>query len=246
LAAIRAANPASWVSDAYLARQAASPELSDAEFLQLHGCVWAAGTDTFIPMDRWRALGDGTPLERSQPVFVMVDGSYRYDTTAVAWARRADDGRIDVACHVFSARHDAPHHTLCPGGRISLADVEEFVLGVRCREVAFDPRFMARSAEILAEAMPSVPVLELEPQSGAMYDALAFFHRAVADGLVRHSGDPVVAAHVSACQGEQVERGWRVSKRNHTRPIDAVIAMAGAVWRAGQPDTPFVPLVAWA
>lgn len=244
--AIKQANPASWITSDYLTRQAANPELSDAEFLQLHGCVWAAGQETFISLDDWRRLGDGDPLEVSEPVAVMIDGSYRYDTTAVAWARVADDGRVDVACHVFSARVDAPHHTLCPGGRISLADVEGFVLGVNCREVAFDPRFMARSAEIISDAMPSVPVVELEPQSGAMYDALAFFHRGVAEGTIRHAGDPVVAAHVAACQGEQVERGWRVTKRNHTRPIDAVIAMAGAVWRASEAVPSVEPMVVFA
>jgi len=232
LAAIRAANPASWVTDEYLARQAASPELSDAEFLQLHGCVWASGEGTFIDMDDWRRLGDGAPLPAGEPCRVMIDGSYRYDTTAVAWAALADDGRIDVGCHVFSARHDAPHHTLCPGGRISLEDVEGFVVGTGAREVAFDPRFMARSAELIADAMPAAAVFPLEPQSTHMYDALAFFHRAVSEGVIRHSGDPVIAAHVAACQGEQVERGWRVTKRNQTRPIDAVIAMAGAAWRA--------------
>ena len=230
--AIRRANPATFVSDEFLRQQIANPALSDAEFLQLHGCVWAAGEETFIDPDTWRDLGDGGPLDMREPCHLMIDGSYRYDTTAVAWARRSPDGRIDVGCHVFSARHDAPHHTLCPGGKISLGDVEAFVQRSGAQEIIFDPRFMARSAEIIADALPSVPVIEIEPQSAAMYDALAFFHRAVAEGLVRHNGDPVVAAHIAACRGEQVERGWRVTKRTHSRPIDAVIAIAGAVWRA--------------
>ncbi|WP_197708220.1 terminase TerL endonuclease subunit, partial [Escherichia coli] len=65
-------------------------------------------------------------------------------------------------------------------------------------------------------------------------DALAAFERAVADGRVRHRGDQAIAAHVAACKATQDERGWIVHKRRHSRPIDAVPAMAMAVWRASR------------
>ena len=123
-AAIRSANPASWVTDEYLVRQISSPELSDSAFLQLHGCVWAAGRGTYIALEDWRSLGDGEPIAEGSPLYVMIDGSYRYDTTVVSWSTPAADGRIDTHAHVFSARHDAPHHTLCPGGEIDFGAVE--------------------------------------------------------------------------------------------------------------------------
>jgi phage terminase large subunit-like protein len=69
-----------------------------------------------------------------------------------------------------------------------------------------------------------------------MRDAIATFHRGVAEGIVRHRGDEAIAAHVSACKAEQDERGWVVSKRKHSKPIDAVPAMAMAYWRATQPQ----------
>jgi Phage Terminase len=40
--AMKLANPASWIGKTYLRRQAENPELTDAQVLQLHGCVWAA------------------------------------------------------------------------------------------------------------------------------------------------------------------------------------------------------------
>lgn len=243
-AAIRAANPASWVTDDYLRRQMASPELSDAAFLQLHGCVWAAGQGTYISPDDWRALGDGLPLDPARPLYVMIDGSYRFDTTAVAWASPDPDGRIDTGAHVFSARPEAPHHTLCPGGQIDFAQVEQHVIGLgpRVREVSFDPRFMARSAEIIADGLPGAAVFPIEPGSKHMNDAVAFLQRAVIDRVVRHQADPVLAAHIAAAVVKDTPRGPALDKRIASRPIDATVATAGAVWRAGQAeaDVPFV------
>lgn len=233
-AAIRAANPAGWVSDEYLERQMASPELSDSAFLQLHGCVWAAGQGTFINLEDWRALGDGSAIEPGRDLFVMIDGSYSYDTTAVSWASVADDGRVDVDTHVFSARHDAPHHTLCPGGEIDFAQVEDFViaLGGRVREVACDPRYMVQSAQRIAQGLPGAPVFFLEPQSAHMNDAVASFRKGVVDKTWRHRRDPVVAAHVQACIVKDTPRGPVLDKRLASRPIDAVVSMCGATWRA--------------
>jgi hypothetical protein len=46
--AMKLANPASWITEAFLRRQASDPELTDAEVLQLHGCVWAASESTWV------------------------------------------------------------------------------------------------------------------------------------------------------------------------------------------------------
>lgn len=240
LAAIRAANPASWVTDDYLARQAASPELSDAEFLQLHGCVWAAGSGTFIDLDAWRALGDGEPIPAGRPLHVMIDGSYRYDTTVVSWASPADDGRVDVDCHVFSARYDAPHHTLCPGGEIDFEAVEDLVigLGADAREIAFDPRYLLQSAQRIARALPRARVFPIEPQSAHMHDAVSSMRKGVVEGIWRHRNDPVVGAHVQACVVKETPRGPVLDKRLSSRPIDAVVAMCGAGWRATSAPAP--------
>jgi len=62
LDAIKAANPASWVTRERLAELAASPLLTDGRFLQLHGCVWATSESGFLELEPWRAL----ELERAE------------------------------------------------------------------------------------------------------------------------------------------------------------------------------------
>jgi phage terminase large subunit-like protein len=238
VAAVKAANPASWVSEDYLRRQAENPELTDAEFLQLHACVWAAATDTYIAVDDWRALGDGGPIAEGREVYLGLDGSRTHDTTVVAWASPAEDGRIDVDARIFSVRRDAPHHVLHEGGRIDYDHVEEFIVerfgAHRVIEAAYDPRYLDRSADILETRLPEAAIFDVQPGSNHYRDALAAFERAVADGRVRHRGDPQIAAHIAACKATQDERGWIVHKRRHSRPIDAVPAMALAVWRASR------------
>lgn len=244
---IKLANPASWVTVPFLEAKAADPALSDAEFLQLHACVWAEGDDVYIRRDDWAELADPAAknpfdlIEEGRIVALGADGSRSHDTTVVAWASPADDGRVDVDARVFSVRRDAPHHELHEGGRIDYERVEDFMLerfdDYRVEEAAYDPRYLERSADILTARLDDDVLAAVEPSSRHMRDALSAFHRGVIDGRARHRGDPVLAAHIAACKGALDEKGWIVRKRDHARPIDAVIAMALAYWRAELMDS---------
>jgi phage terminase large subunit-like protein len=168
-------------------------------------------------------------------VWVGADGSRSYDTTAVAWAAKAADGRIDVECRVFSVRDDVPHHVLHGGGTIDFGDVEAFLLELASRywmrEVRFDPRFLERSMEVLAARLPSSAVAPVEPYTNAHRQALAALERAVLDGTLRHSGDAAVSQQVLAAAADRFDNGdlRRLRKLDRTRPIDAAIALSLAV-----------------
>jgi phage terminase large subunit-like protein len=242
--AAKAANPASWITAEYLADQAEDPEIEPADFLQLHCGIWAAGGGTFIPREVWARGATGLVPEDGSDVAMGIDGSYSHDCTVVAWAAPQSDGRVRVACRIFAAKPDAPHHEL-HDGKIRYARVEEFILDdvfgrFRVSEAAFDPRFLLRSAEIIEDRLPEAKIAPVEPQSRAMRDALACLHRLAHDGLIDHDGDPMVAAHFAGAVGKQDDRGWVLSKARQTKRIDAVVAIALAVWRAveagGQAD----------
>jgi phage terminase large subunit-like protein len=60
----------------------------------------------------------------------------------------------------------------------------------------------------------------------------------VTEGRLRHCRDPVLRAHLANCVVDRRDEGSeirRVRKADPSRPIDAVIAMALAVWRAVHP-----------
>jgi len=237
VAAMKLANPASWITEAYLERQAADPSLSVAQVLQLHGCVWASSDDAFVTLERWRELGDPVAgvIEPGASVCIGFDGSRTYDTTVAAWASLMPDGRIAVKSHVWSTRREAPHHEHVPG-EIDFARFERYVerdlFGrFTVLEGAYDPRYLVRSVQLLRDRLPGSRIAEVEPMSRLMRDALATFYQLVVDGRIVHDGDPVLAAHVAAARAEQDEKGWIVRKRHQARPIDALIAVVLAVWR---------------
>lgn len=238
--AVRQANPASFVSDDYLRKQIAAPEITDAEFLQLHACVAADSEDVFIPTDAWDACAG--VLDPPEGVYLGLDGSYTYDTTAVAWAWPDRDGVVNVDARVFSARREAPSHEVCPGGKIDFAAVEAFTVekanAAAALAAAFDPNYLGRSAELIAE-QTRMAVFDVQPQSAHMREAVTTLHRLVTEGKLRHNGDPVLRAHVKACVGAREEGGWRIRKRQNSKPIDAVVAMAMAVWRAARAAHPY-------
>ena len=231
--AIKLANPASWITEDYLKRQRANPELDEGTFLQLHGCVWATGTNAYVDAHEWRALGGGLAISDGRQVCLGLDGSRTYDTTVVSWASLGEDGRIDVDCRVFSVRKEAPHHVLHGGGIIDLDDVEAFVLELFGRydvwSAAFDPRFLGRSAEILEKRLPDARLVEVYPGSTADLDGTSALYRLVKDGSIRHRNDPVLNAHVLNAVADWTDKGPRLRKRATRKPIDAAVATALAV-----------------
>ena len=115
-------------------------------------------------------------------------------------------------------------------------------------EVGYDPRYLERSAELVHAAYRTAFIFPVEPSSRLMRDALQTFYRLIHEGILRHDGDPVIAAHLGNCA---VERGHRdeirrVRKIDARKPIDAVPAMALAVWRAGQAAAETEPMFSFA
>ncbi len=243
IAAIKRANPASWITEEYLSEQATNPEVSDSDFWQLHANVWAAQDDVWIRPAAWDACADPDLVFQGGSTMALgVDGSRSHDTTVVAWAVPLEDGAVGVGCRIFSVREDSPHHVL-HHGKIDYDDVEGFIVDrfeeYDVVETAYDPRFFHRSAELIDRRLPESCIFPVEPQSKHMREALTAFERLISQGKLRHAGDTRVAAHLA---NARVERGQtmnelrRVVKIEQTKPIDAVIAMALAVWRADVGD----------
>lgn len=243
LQAIRLANPASWITDDYLAKQSADPGLTDAEFLQLHGCVWAAGRGMWLA-DRWDGLRSDAELPDGVEITVGVDVGLTNDTTAVAWVATVD-GRAVFRARVWSAVAAFPHHEYVPGGRVRLEPVEAFILDLArryaVRAVAYDPAFFEQSSQRLSDA--GLTVFPVEQKGRPWEDATSGFYQDAIRELITHDGEPVLAAHVKSVVAEQIDRGWRLRKLRSSRKIDAAVAAVIARYAATvAPD----PVMAWA
>ena len=226
--AMKLANPASWITEEYLARQAANPELSAEEVLQLHGCVWVAGSSAWISSEWWQSsIERGVKIPDGARVSLGVDIGIVNDASAVvtAW-QRPDDGKVVVEAKIWTPQ---------PGRNVDLADVEAYIrrlaLRLNVAGVFYDPRFFERSAQELdAEG---VVMVTMQQNSSVMSDAYQTIFAMLGEGNIRHAGnDPEFAAHALGVSAQMTDRGWKISKIRQRQRIDALVAATMAVYGA--------------
>jgi phage terminase large subunit-like protein len=245
---------AAWIDLDRLIAEARDPQTDESDFRRYFlNRATRREAGMFVKSSVWNGLAEeGLEIAETKRVCLGLDGSRTFDTTVVAWAEQREDGTIAVDACVFSVREHVAHHVLHEGGRIDFEDVEAFTIDrfelYDVAEVAYDPRYLERSAELISSRLWDGFIFPVEPSSKHMRDALQTFYRLVHEGTLRHDGDPVIAAHLANCA---VERGHRdeirrVRKIDAAKPIDAVPAMALAVWRATQAaEKSDIPLVAF-
>jgi len=234
--AMKLANPASWITEEYLERQAEDPELTDAEVLQLHGCVWAAGQTHWLPADAWRSCesASGWPADGSE-VVLGFDGSYNNDSTALVGCTL--DGYLFVV--------DAWERPATRGEwRVPRQDVERAVDAAMARwsvrELACDPPGWHREVDDWSDRYGSPPVVMFETNKRAMMSAACSkFYTAVTNGQLSHDGDPRLARHLANAVVKETPDGAYITKdgRNSPRKIDLAVAAVVAYDRAVSGDS---------
>lgn len=231
-----AVNPASWVTVESLRRQLQAPGVDPYDFARLHLNMWTQARDQWIEPQVWtRGRSEREPSRRAK-VCVAVDAALFHDTTAVAWAQKQPDGKIVLRKRVWAARRDVAHEVFCPGGKIDLTLVSDFIIDGLLKtygivELVYDPMFFEGEAARLArKGVNCVPLMQT---GGSMRDATQSFYQLVSEAkLEHHPGDKVLDRHVAATAAVRTERGWKLSKLNSSVPIDATTASVMAVWRA--------------
>ena len=230
----RQANPASWIDLRDLRRQLHDPGLGELEFRRLHLNQWTSTRDAWLPTGCWKGLFTEEQIPEGGDVYLGVDVGLVHDSTALAWAHVLEDGRILLNAHVWSAKEDAPAHTFVRGGRVRLEQIEQFIRELkrrhRIREIAYDPRFFERSAEILEH--DRLTMVEFLQASGPMADAYQAFYQAALEGRLAHTGNEILARHIEATAASKTERGWKIRKLKATQPIDGTVACVLAHARA--------------
>lgn len=233
---MKLANPASWVTEDYLLEQASNPALSDAEVLQLHGCVWADTDDLFVDPDVWASLEADEEIPSGSPVVLGVDVALVGDTTAIAtaWDR---PGLPLVEAEAWSAVRGVVADHYVEGGRIDLEEIERAIVEKAERfdvqAVVYDPRFFERSA-LLLEREHGLLMVPLD-QASKLPEAAQEFWVGVRDGAFRWRGESrTLSAHVLATAAEKTDKGWRVRKVKQSKRIDAAVAAMMALFMVGE------------
>jgi phage terminase large subunit-like protein len=245
---VRACNPARWLDPAQLVRDLKRPDTEELDWRRLHLNQWTASREAWLPAGTCAALRSEAAIPEGAEIYLGVDIALRHDTSAVAWAHRLQDGRIVLRCQSWSANKDTDAHDYVAGGELRLELVEQFIreLGGRYRvcEVAYDPHFFARSAQLLEDE--GFALIEFLPAAQSMADAYQSFYQGCLERTLSHDGDPVLAAHVAAAAADRTERGWKLRKLKASQPFDACVAAVLAHTRARvQEKRRRVPQIYW-
>lgn len=235
-AAMKAANPASWITEEFLAKQAANPELTDAQVLQLHGCVWAETETTFVAPQLLAKAQEGFDcLEDGIKVVLSFDGSERRDET---WLTATSlDSRIEPL-----------QRWARPAGqedwRVPRAEVHKAVAAAMSRfnvvEFAFDPpgwysegdQWAAEYGEVVVFFDTNKP-MRFAPACERMRTALqngdVKFGGPLGDELSKHFLQAVTR---DTTAGIVVQKDHSDSPRKIDGAVTAIIGFDRASWHA--------------
>jgi hypothetical protein len=252
LEALKLANPSSWITvDGYLKRQSANPELTPAEVLQFHGCVWAAGETTWIDPDVFANLAaDRGPMPDATECVLAFDGSYNRDSTALVGATIEANPYVWVE-RVWERPPNEPDWRT-PRNEV-MAAIEDAMGRYDVREFAPDPPGWHREIEELEAEYGEVVVRFETSQPRRMGPAADDFKQAVlgpgvtdAEALdedfvpepftpeISHDGSEVLIRHLSNCV-PVIRAGFTVpTKESLDSPhkIDAALSAVIAYHRA--------------
>jgi phage terminase large subunit-like protein len=232
--AMKLANPATWITLDYLRRQAANPELTRAQVLQLHGCVWAETETTWIDPASWAKLRSSRRLQDGETVVLGFDGSERRDMTVLAAATL--DGHVEVL-RAWRRPEGASAEWRIPRSEVH-EEIDSAFERFDVRELAADPPGWYGEIEQWSELYGS-RIVEFETrQPRRMAPACERFRTDVLEGRISHTGDELLASAVGNCVAKETPWGTVVTKDHPDSPrkIDAavacIIAYERAMWHA--------------
>jgi phage terminase large subunit-like protein len=179
--------------------------------------------DSWLPQGAWELCRSDERLELGQAVWVGVDMALKHDSIAVVTVGWVGERLVSEA-----------KIWLPDGGVMDVFAVESFLRELAQRfdvqEVAFDPAFFQRSAEVLAE--DGFPMVEFPQSPQRMVPACGNLYELIVNRKLAHDGSPVFADQVLSAAQRMKDNGWTLSKGKSKRKIDAVIALAMATDRA--------------
>jgi phage terminase large subunit-like protein len=184
---------------------------------------WVRSQESWLPAGAFDACTSDLDLDAMSVSFIGIDMALKHDSIAVVIAQPKDD-RIIIRSRVW----------LPDGDYVDVHEIEQHVRDwctqYNVVEVAYDPAFMQRSAEVLSD--DGFPMVEFPQSAARMVPACGTLYEMIVNGTIAHNNDPVMVDQVLSATPRSTDQGWRLSKGKSKRKIDAAIAMAMAVDRA--------------
>jgi phage terminase large subunit-like protein len=239
--AMKLANPASWITPEYLRRQAENPELTDAQVLQLHGCVWAAEESTFVaPQVLLEALDQTRRLEDGERIVLGFDGSEKRDET---WLVACTLDGFAEPLGRWAKPRGAPDEWRIPRKEVHAA-IELAYDRFDVVELAFDPPGWYSEGDQWAEEHDNVLMFETK-QGTKMAPACERTEAALNEGALKFGGPLAgkLIEHFGNCVRTETPYGTTVRKDHPDSPrkidgaVATIIGFDRATWHVNEVPT---------
>jgi phage terminase large subunit-like protein len=219
--AIRAANPASWITPELLAEQ--RRRLPGGDFLRFHANARVARKGSWIPPGAWQACVGVPTFEPGERVWIGVDVGGERSHTAVVWISES----LQVGCAIFEGEE---------GVLRAVEQVRELAATYAVAECIYDPwRFGQAALELEREGLRVVQYpqtdVRLVPSSQRLREAIV-------ERRITLPDDRQLALHAANAMQRHGRRGWRLDRPDRSSPIDGLIALCMALDRAEQRPEP--------
>jgi phage terminase large subunit-like protein len=223
---MKLANPAPWITEEFLREQAENDDLTDAEVLQLHGCVWAQSERHWLPAGAWDKLVKVRKVKPGEKIVLAFDGSYRRDSTALVGITLEDR-------HIWVEgaweRPEKADDWVVPRGEVKLA-VDRAMEKYRVVEFACDPPGWHQEIEEWGERYGDVVTIKYETnRRKLMIEACSRFFTAVVNADLSHDGNADLARHLANAVRKDTPDGAYISKDHPDSPRKIDLAVAAII-----------------
>lgn len=200
------------------------PEVFTTEVL----CRWVETMRPILPSRAWEScITTDLKIEIGAEVFLAFDISPSRDEAALLAASHIEDRlAVSVVAHWYNPRGI---------DEVSITkEIAAWASSYSVPVVGYDPRF-AWSAAARLEAM-GIPIQDIG--GVRFYRASQEFFESVTNRRLAHADDPYLNAHIAAAARQEYGDGsWRISRRQSSQSIVAVIALAMAIHLATDPSS---------
>jgi len=201
------------------------------EFQRYHLNQWTrTEEESWITSEQWVACQDEElELEKGFDTFVGIDMALRHDSVGIVYGQKDENEVINVKSQIWLPNDEK---------YMDYQEIEAFVVELmkkyNVKEVAYDPAFFERSAQVLLDR--GVPMVNFPQTHSRMIPACGNAYDLIANSKVRHDGDPTFSDQVMSAAQRVTDMGWRLSKGRSKRKIDSCIAMVMMLDRITAPD----------
>jgi phage terminase large subunit-like protein len=219
------ANPASWITEEKLRDAYNSMPPSDFERYHLNRAP-KTGQNHFFDANRWDACSALPKIDAKKPCVLSVDASLRRDHTVVILDQLGGDSFHNVMCFPFTAEDDGSIMSAIDQDEVGEL-IRELCNSYRVSRAPCDQAYFVRTMTgLIAEGLP---IEAFSQANQPMARACQRLFDVVAEGRLRHGGDPRLREYVLNTVVKETMYGPRFNKPDPESKIDGAVALAMAV-----------------